>query len=62
MEALVIAKATDLYGDIPYSQAFDIVKYPTPVFDKQADVYAALQKVLDDAIQNLSAATGLGFS
>ena len=62
MEALVIAKATDLYGDIPYSQAFDIVKYPTPAFDKQADVYAALQKVLDDAIQNLSAPTGLSFS
>lgn len=62
MEALVIAKATDLYGDIPYSQAFDIVKYPTPVFDKQADVYVALQKVLDEAIVNLSAATGLGFT
>ncbi len=62
MEALVIAKATDLYGDIPYSQAFDIVKYPTPVFDKQADVYTALQKRLDDAIVNLSAPTGLGFS
>ena len=62
LEALVIAKATDLYGDIPYSQAFDLVKYPTPVFDKQADVYTSLQKMLDDAIQNLSAATGLGFS
>ena len=61
LEALVVAKATDLYGNVPYSQAFDDVKYPTPVFDKQADVYTALQTVLDNAIQNLSASTGLGF-
>ncbi len=62
LEALVIAKATDLYGDVPYSQAFDDVKYPTPTFDKQADVYAALQTVLDNAIQNLSAPAGLAFA
>ncbi|MBC3786038.1 SusD/RagB family nutrient-binding outer membrane lipoprotein [Spirosoma utsteinense] len=61
LEALVIAKATALYGDVPYSQAFDDVKYPTPVFDKQADVYAALQTTLDNAIQNLSATSGLAF-
>ncbi|QDK81204.1 SusD/RagB family nutrient-binding outer membrane lipoprotein [Spirosoma sp. KCTC 42546] len=62
LEALLIAKATDLYGDVPYSQAFDDVKYPTPVFDKQADVYNALQTVLDNAIQNLSATAGLSFA
>ncbi|GAB3774521.1 SusD/RagB family nutrient-binding outer membrane lipoprotein [Spirosoma horti] len=62
LEALLIAKATDFYGDIPYSQAFDDVKYPTPVFDKQADVYTALQLTLDNAIQNLSAPAGLAFA
>ncbi|MFD2936983.1 SusD/RagB family nutrient-binding outer membrane lipoprotein [Spirosoma flavum] len=62
LEALVIAKATDLYGDVPYSQAFDDVKYPTPVFDKQTDVYAALQTTLDNAIVNLSASAGLAFA
>jgi hypothetical protein len=62
LEALVIAKATDLYGDVPYSQAFDDVKYPTPVFDKQTDVYAALHTTLDNAIQNLSASSGLAFT
>ncbi len=61
LEALVIAKATSLYGDVPYSQAFDDDKYPTPVFDKQADVYAALQATLDNAITNLSAPTGSAF-
>ncbi len=62
LEALLIAKATDLYGDVPYSQAFDDVKYPTPVFDKQAAVYAALLATLNNAIQNLSAPAGLSFS
>ncbi|GAB4054117.1 SusD/RagB family nutrient-binding outer membrane lipoprotein [Spirosoma litoris] len=62
LEALLIAKATDLYGDVPYSQAFDDVKYPTPVFDKQADVYTALHTTLDNAIQNLSASAGLAFA
>jgi len=62
LEALVIAKATDLYGDVPYSQAFDAVAFPTPVFDKQPAVYAALQTTLDNAIINLSATSGLAFS
>lgn len=62
LEALVIAKATALYGDVPYSQAFDQEKYPNPIFDKQVDVYAALQITLDDAISNLSASTGLAFA
>ena len=61
LEALVVAKATALYGDVPYSQAFDSQKFPTPIFDKQADVYAALQITLDKAIVNLSATTGLAF-
>ncbi|MBE7174503.1 MAG: SusD/RagB family nutrient-binding outer membrane lipoprotein, partial [Williamsia sp.] len=39
LEVLVIAKATDLYGDVPYSQAFDETAYPTPVFDRQEDIY-----------------------
>lgn len=62
LEALVIAKATDLYGDVPFSQAFDDVTYPTPVFDKQTDVYTALQTTLDNAITNLSASSGLAFA
>jgi starch-binding outer membrane protein, SusD/RagB family len=61
LEALVIAKATALYGDVPYSQAFDIQNFPTPIFDKQEDVYASLQITLDKAISNLSATSGLAF-
>ena len=59
LEALVVAKATALYGDVPYAQAFNETAFPTPVFDQQADVYAALQTTLDNVIANLSAPTGL---
>lgn len=62
LEALVIAKATSLYGDVPYSQAFDETNYPTPAFDKQADIYKALQTTLDNAIINLSTPSGLAFA
>ena len=61
LEVLAIQKVTDLYGDVPYSQAFDGKNYPTPVFDKQQDVYKALLTVLDDAILNLSATSGSAF-
>jgi starch-binding outer membrane protein, SusD/RagB family len=62
IEALIIAKVTDLYGDIPYSQAFELDKYPTPKFDTQANVYASLIALLTDASTNLSAPTGLPFA
>lgn len=62
IEALVITKATSLYGDVPYREAFDGEKYPTPVYDGQLDVYAQLQITLDNAIQNLSEPTGLAFA
>ncbi|MGN6421092.1 MAG: SusD/RagB family nutrient-binding outer membrane lipoprotein [Pseudobacter sp.] len=52
----MIAKAhlfqnlVDLYGNIPYSQAFKPFEFPTPVYDKGEDVYASLQLKLDTAI------------
>ena len=61
LEALVIAKATALYGDVPYSQAFAPEEFPNPVFDAQTEVYAQLQTTLNNAINNLSEPTGLAF-
>lgn len=46
-------------GDIPMSQAGDI-KYLTPVFDKQHDVYQASLKLLDDANTILAGAGSPG--
>jgi hypothetical protein len=64
MQAMaMIAKAhlfqnlVDLYGNIPYSQAFKPFEFPTPMYDKGEDVYASLQAKLDTAINLLSSAS-----
>src|SRR5256886_16050115 len=57
----MIGTAADLWGDVPYSEAIDPVNHPTPHYDTQVSIYAALQTVLDDAIKALrDSATGNG--
>jgi hypothetical protein len=61
MEAWMIGNTADMWGDIPYSQAAKPDSFPTPVLDRQQDVYTALQALLDQAITNLAGAgTGPG--
>jgi hypothetical protein len=54
IEANALGTATALYGDIPFSERAND-KFPVPKFDKQVDVYAGLQTLLDEAITELSA-------
>lgn len=51
LEALLIGTATSIWGDIPYSEA---LTDPTPVFDNQMQIYAALQTLLTEAIANIN--------
>ncbi|NOX36495.1 MAG: SusD/RagB family nutrient-binding outer membrane lipoprotein [Calditrichaeota bacterium] len=51
-EALVIGTAASIWGNIPYSEAAN-PDIPTPKLDTQAEIYAAIQKLLDDAIKDL---------
>jgi len=53
LEAYLIGTATSLWGDVPFSQAVDVENFPNPVFDKQSDVYAGIQKLLDEGIANI---------
>lgn len=55
-EALTIGMAASLWGDLPYSEA--VGDNPTPKLDKQQDIYAAVQKLLDQAIEDLTVAGG----
>ncbi|WP_223580511.1 SusD/RagB family nutrient-binding outer membrane lipoprotein [Sphingobacterium sp. GVS05A] len=41
---------TDLYGDVPYSDAFKGAEGLKPKYDKQEDVYKSIQGLLDEAI------------
>lgn len=58
-EAYMVGMAASYWGDIPYSQAAN-PKYPTPKLDKQEDVYAAVQNLLDQAITELQSGQGVG--
>jgi hypothetical protein len=40
---------TDLYGDIPYSQALNLEEFPTPEFDPQSEIYPDLLRRLEAA-------------
>lgn len=48
---------TDLFGDIPYSQAFEGSANLQPVFDPQQKIYADIVSLLDSAVVNLNAST-----
>jgi hypothetical protein len=53
VEAYLIGNATAMWGDVPFSEAVDVEKYPNPKFDKQSDVYKGVQKLLDEGITNV---------
>lgn len=55
-EALAIGTAASLFGDVPYSTAIPddpTLESPDPTLDGQAEVYAALQTLLTNAIPKL---------
>lgn len=56
MKVLCMQYVTDIYGDIPYSQAFQAAaNVTTPVYDKQQDVYNAMLSDLDRALSKFDA-------
>lgn len=54
MKCLVFQDLTDIFGDIPYSQALN-TSYGQPVYDKAADIYADLPLKLDSAMTLINA-------
>jgi hypothetical protein len=54
IEANALGTAAALYGDIPFSERANDA-FPVPKFDKQVDAYAGIQKLLDEAIIDLTA-------
>lgn len=51
--------ATDVYGEVPFSQAFQAPAILYPAYDQQADLYPLMHTFLDEAIaQGTAALTG----
>lgn len=51
--AHVYSIATDVWGEIPYSEALKGSDMRTPQYDSQEDVYSGIISILDTAIQDL---------
>jgi starch-binding outer membrane protein, SusD/RagB family len=58
IQAQAFGTAADLWGDVPFSEVGQPEKFPNPAFEPQAQVYAGVQTLLDNAIANLSSGVG----
>lgn len=54
MLAINLSLATDTWGDVPYSEAFQADNNLTPGYDSQESIYTAIQDLLDEAIVALN--------
>lgn len=58
LQAYTFSVVTDLFGDIPYSEALQGAANITPAYDTQEDIYAGLIDKLDEGIANVSSGSG----
>ena len=54
LQAYQLGYLTSIYGDIPWSQSLDVLKYPHPKYDAQIDIYTQVQNLLTSGIINLN--------
>lgn len=54
LAAYILAYTTDLWGDIPWSEAFRYPAITKPRFDKQEFIYTEIFRILDEGIDNLN--------
>lgn len=60
MRIYAFAKMSDLYGDIPYSEAGRPALYSYPKYDSQEDIYKSMLAELDEAQANLTGTAVMG--
>lgn len=51
LSAKMFQELVDMFGNIPYSQAFNVKQTTRPAYDNAADIYHSLQLTLDTAIE-----------
>jgi len=56
LTAYSLGFTTDLWGDVPYTEAFNGTALLTPAYDKQEAIYKTMQSLLDDAIADINKA------
>lgn len=58
IEAFTLITMTDLWNDIPYSEALQGIKNLQPAYDSQSQIYATAQRLLAEATAHLAATNG----
>lgn len=58
LTAYTLAYATDMWGDIPYSEGLNPTETFNPTYDSQESVYNTIQSLLDGAISRLTSGAG----
>ncbi len=56
MEAHEMAILVDLYGDVPYTKAFDLTGNIRPAYDKGEDIYKSLMPLIDSGLLLITSA------
>ena len=54
MQALILAHATDMLGDIPYSEAYQGGANFTPKYDSQQQIYATINQLCDEGLVEMA--------
>jgi hypothetical protein len=58
LSAFTLATASDWWGDVPNTEALKGSDDFTPAYDSQQDIYAEVQKLLDNGIADIAKNTG----
>lgn len=61
LEIYIFSTLVDTYGNIPYSQALQVDKFPTPAYDDAKTIYADLIKRADAALASIESNSSSGF-
>ena len=61
MQALILAHATDMLGDVPYTEAYQGGNNYTPKYDPQQQIYATINQLCDEGIVEMSKPTSANF-
>ncbi len=59
LEAFAYLNLTQIFGDIPFSEAIQVDEFPNPNFDSQEDVLRGIPVLLDEAIAELATDTDI---
>jgi hypothetical protein len=61
MQALILAHATDMLGDVPYTEAYQGSANYIPKYDSQQQLYATINQLCDEGVVEMSKPSSANF-